>query len=348
MKALTITPGEANSAELREVPEPSHHEGEVLVRALGLGICGTDFELISAEYGWAPAGSQYLVLGHESLGRVQEAPPDSGFNKGDLVVGVVRRPDPVPCLACGAGEWDMCRNGRYTERGIKERHGFASEFWRNESHFTVKLNEKLGHLGVLMEPASILAKAWDQIERIGHRSEWRPQTVLVTGAGPIGLLAALMGAQRGLQVHVLDRVQTGIKPQLVQELGGEYHLGRVRDLRFNPDIVIECTGVAEIIVDSLDKIGGNGIVCLAGVSSHGQKDTIDVGCLNRKLVLENGLCFGTVNANKHHYDMAQKSLLEADQDWLGKLITRRVPVSRWHEVLQRNPDDIKVVLDFTA
>lgn len=348
MKALTIIPGEANSAELRDVPEPPTQEGDVLVRALGLGICGTDFELIAGEYGWAPEGDKHLVLGHESLGRVESAPEQSGLAKGDLVVGIVRRPDPVPCIACGVGEWDMCRNGQYTERGIKERHGFASELWRNESQFTVKLNPKLGGLGVLMEPASILAKAWDQISRIGQRSEWKPKTVLITGAGPIGLLGALMGAQRGLEVHVLDRVTGGPKPQLVHELGGEYHTGRVRDLPFQPDIVIECTGVSQVIIDCTDKIGGNGIVCLAGVSSHGQKDTIDVGCLNRKLVLENGLCFGTVNANRHHYDLAQKSLLEADQTWLQKLISRRVPVSQWREVLQRNADDIKVVLEFAT
>jgi threonine dehydrogenase-like Zn-dependent dehydrogenase len=157
-----------------------------------------------------------------------------------------------------------------------------------------------------------------------------------------------MGAQRGLKVHVLDRVTSGLKPQLVHELGAEYHTGRVRDLPFTPDIIIECTGVCQLIVDSLDKVGGNGIVCLAGVSSHGQKDTLDVGCLNRKLVLENGVIFGTVNANRHHYDLGQKALLEADQSWLGKLITRRVPVDQWQEALKRHPDDIKVVLEFGA
>jgi threonine dehydrogenase-like Zn-dependent dehydrogenase len=240
----------------------------------------------------------------------------------------------------------MCRNGQYTERGIKERNGFGSELWRNEAAFTVKLSPHLGNIGVLMEPASILAKAWDHITRIGNRAEWKPRTVLVAGAGPIGLLAALMGKQRELEVHVLDRVTEGLKPQLVSELGGEYHTGRVKQLSFRPDIIIECTGVAQVIEDSLDKLGSDGILCLAGVSSVGQKDTLDIGCLNRKLVLENGVVFGSVNANRSHYELAEKALCQADRGWLEKLITRRVPLARWQEALKRHPDDIKVVLEF--
>jgi glucose 1-dehydrogenase len=346
MKAITIYPGKANSASLQEVPEPGADEGDALVRALALGICGTDFELISAEYGWAPPGSDHLILGHESLGRVEDAPPNSGFAKNDLVVGIVRHPDPVPCVACAIGEWDMCRNGRYTERGIKERNGFGSERWRNEPDFLVKLDPSLSDVGVLMEPASILAKAWDHITRIGQRAEWKPKTVLITGAGPIGLLGAMMGAQRGLEVHVLDRVTEGLKPRLVHDLGGEYHIGRVKDLKFTPDIIIECTGVCQLIVDSLDKIGNDGILCLAGVSSQGQKDTLDVGCLNRKLVLENGVIFGSVNANRRHYALAEKALLQGDRGWLSKLISRREPISNWQDALKRRPEDIKVVLEF--
>src|ERR1035438_6692509 len=179
MKAITIIPGQKDSACVKDVPEPGESEGDVLVRALALGICGSDFELISAEYGWAPPGSDHLILGHESLGRVEDAPENTGFAKNDLVVGVVRRPDPVPCLACAVDQWDMCRNGKYTERGIKERNGFGSELWRNESRFLVKLDPGLSDVGVLMEPASVLAKAWDHITRIGERAEWKPRTVLI-------------------------------------------------------------------------------------------------------------------------------------------------------------------------
>ena len=140
---------------------------------------------------------------------MREAPRDSGFAAGDLVVGVVRRPDPEPCPACAHGEFDFCRNGRYTERGIKERHGYGSERWTVETDYAVKLDPALEPVGMLMEPTSIVAKAWDQIERIGRRAYFAPERVLVTGAGPIGLLAALLGAQRGLEVHVLDRNTDG-------------------------------------------------------------------------------------------------------------------------------------------
>src|SRR5262249_7194049 len=118
MRAITVSPGVANSARLEDVPPPPVSDGAILVRTLALGVCGTDREIIAGEYGWSPPGQARLVLGHESLGRVEEAPTHSGLVSGDLVVGVVRRPDPVPCPACAAGEWDMCRNGRYVERGI--------------------------------------------------------------------------------------------------------------------------------------------------------------------------------------------------------------------------------------
>src|SRR6476646_3741024 len=210
MRAITVLPGIANSARLDDVPEPPLSDGAVLVRTLALEVCATDREILTGAYGTAPPGQGRLVLGHESLGTVESAPPDCGVAPGDLVVGIVRRPDPEPCPACATGEWDMCRNGRYTERGIKERHGYGAERFRVEPEFVVKIDPALGILGVLLEPASILAKAWDHTERIGRRARvWEPRSLLVTGAGPIGLLAALMGKQRGLDVHVLDHNKGG-------------------------------------------------------------------------------------------------------------------------------------------
>lgn len=347
MKAITIVPGTANSVSVQDVPEPAPSEGAVLVRALELGICGTDFELISAEYGWPPRGSNHLILGHESLGVVEDAPAGAQVKKGDLVVGIVRHPDPVPCIACAIGEWDMCRNMEYTERGIKEINGFGSELWRSQPDFVVKIDPKLSDRGVLMEPATILAKAWDHITRIGQRALWKPKTVLVTGAGPVGLLAALGGAQRGLEVHVVDRVTSGLKPQLVQDLGGTYHTGALNKLGFCPDIIIECTGAASLIVEAIDLLGTDGILCLTGVSSHGQEQTLDIGKINRTMVLENCVIFGSVNANRRHYELAAEMLGKADPNWLARMISRRVPISDWQQAFQRNPDDIKVVIDFS-
>ena len=231
MRALTVAPNVANSARVEDVPEPPSSDGAVLVRTLALGVCGTDREIVSGRYGWAPPGETRLVIGHESLGKVQEAPANAGVKVGDLVVGIVRRPDPVPCHACAVGEWDMCRNGRYTERGIKERHGYGADFFRVEPDFLVKIDQSLGMAGVLVEPTSIVAKAWDHTERIGRRSRsWQPKTLLVTGAGPIGLLAALMGAQRGLEVHVLDHHESLDKKVLVRELNGTFHAGSLANL----------------------------------------------------------------------------------------------------------------------
>ncbi len=348
MKAITIIPGKANSAQVQDVPEPPGNEGSILVRALELGICGTDFELISAEYGFAAPGYKFLILGHESLGRVEEAPTGSGFEQGDLVVGIVRRPDPVPCIACAVGQWDMCRNGKYTERGIKERNGFGSERWRIEPDFAVRLDKGLRDVGVLMEPTTILAKAWDHIQRIGERAKWKPKTLLVTGAGPIGLLAALMGKQRGLEVHVLDKVEEGLKPDLVRSLGGVYHTGPVDKVGFAPDVAIECTGVAALIAETMAHLGNDGILCLTGVSSKDQNETLDLGTFNRNMVLENSVVFGSVNANRRHYELAEEALLKADRKWLIRLISRHVPVDRFEDALKRQPDDIKVVIDFAA
>src|ERR1700722_16421207 len=177
MRALTVAPGIANSARLDDIPEPPASDGAVLVRTLALGVCGTDRDIVAGDYGWPPPGQKRLVIGHESLGHVKEAPAGCGFKPGDLVVGIVRRPDPVPCPACAVG------------------------------------------------------KAWDHIGRIGRRSRaWQPRTLLVTGAGPIGLLAAMIGAQRGLEVHVLDHNERGRKKTIVRELGGTFHLGSIADL----------------------------------------------------------------------------------------------------------------------
>src|SRR5215203_886188 len=186
MRAITVEPKKVGTAKLMDIPEPDGREGSVLVEAIAVGVCGTDVEIVEGKYGWAPPGHGYLVLGHESLGRVIDPGPSGGLKKGDLVVGIVRRPDPVPCPNCAVGEWDMCRNGLYTERGIKEIHGFMSERWRIEPEYAIKIDPTLGILGVLLEPASVLAKAVEQIAMIGRRSFWEPHTVLVTGAGPIG------------------------------------------------------------------------------------------------------------------------------------------------------------------
>jgi threonine dehydrogenase-like Zn-dependent dehydrogenase len=280
---------------------------------------------------------------------VVEAPAGSGFSEGDLVVGIVRRPDPEPCGACAREEWDMCRNGRYRERGIKELDGYASERWTVPTGFAVGLDPSLGLRGVLMEPTSIVAKAWEQVYRIGERSWFEPRRVLVTGAGPIGLLAALLGQQRDLEVHVLDRDTQGPKPDLVARLGATYHHDDVDKVMraVRPDIVVEATGAASVVFAALAGTAPYGVVCLTGVSPVGRRIGVDAGGLNRELVLENDAVVGSVNANRRHYGQAAEALARADGDWLRRLITRVVPLHRHEEALERRDGDIKVVLALT-
>jgi threonine dehydrogenase-like Zn-dependent dehydrogenase len=193
----------------------------------------------------------------------------------------------------------MCRNGRYRERGITGLPGYASEQWCVEADYAVRLDPALADVGVLLEPTSVVAKAWEQIERIGGRSWFDPEVVLVTGAGPIGLLAALLGVQRGLEVHVLDRGADGREP---------------------------------------------GVTCLTGVSPVGRRIEWDAGALNRSVVLQNDAVFGSVNATLRHYRAAADALARADQDWLPRLITRRVPLSAGVDALDRDLDGVKTVV----
>ena len=346
MKAITVEPGKPGTARYEDVAEPDAREGSVLVEAVAVGVCGTDVEIVEGKYGWAPQGKTRLVLGHESLGRVIDPGESRSLKKGDLVVGIVRRPDPVPCPNCAVGEWDMCRNGQYTERGIKEIHGFMSERWRIEPEYAMKLDPSLGILGVLLEPMTVITKALAQVLVIGQRTFWEPKTVLVTGAGPIGLLAALGAKLTGWDVHVLDRAASGPKPDLVRDLGATYHSGSVLDIGFNPDIIIECTGVGSVIAESIQIVGAGGIICLTGVGTGGvaSRAVADVAAA---AVLKNNVLVGSVNANKRHWYKASQILALADRMWLRRLITRREKPENFKQALERQPDDIKVIIQFS-
>lgn len=351
MRALTVVPEQPGSLAVTDVPEPEPSGGALLVDGVAVGVCGTDREIAAGEYGAPPPGHERLVLGHESLGRVREAPGDSGFAPGDLVVGVVRRPDPEPCGACARGEFDMCRNGRYTERGIKELDGYASERWTVEPDYAVRLDPSLEDVGMLLEPTTVVVKAWEQVEAVGSRSWFEPRTALVTGAGPIGLLAALVGSQRGLDVHVLDRVAEGPKPALVADLGATYHVTSdattVADVAdaLQPDVVVEATGASSVVLDALSASGTYGVTCLTSVTASGRRVRFDAGAVNRELVLENDAVVGSVNANLRHYRAGAEVLARADVAWLRRLVTRRVPLERATEAFSAQDDDIKVVVD---
>ena len=348
MRAITAVPGQRGTMGVEDVPEPTTEDGALLVRGRLIGVCGTDREIAEGRYGEPPAGERKLIIGHEGLGEVLEAPAGSGFHAGDLVVGIVRRPDPVPCPACAAGEWDMCRNERFAERGIVRRHGYGSEQWRVEPEFALRIPSALGELGVLLEPLSVLAKAWDQVDRISQRAFFVRGRALVTGAGPIGLLACLLGVQRGYEVHVVDLAVGGPKRELVEALGARYHAGDVADVDADVEVVIECTGIGAVGRSAGRRAVSGGIMCLTGIMDSEPHFDVDAAALNRAMVLHNQLIFGTVNAGRRHWEQAADALAAADPAWLRGMITRRVPLTRWSEALDRQPEDIKVVVDLTA
>ena len=347
MRALTVHPGSNVRPGVADVPEPPESDGSLLVETLAVGVCGTDREIVDGGYGTPPPGRDWMVMGHESLGRVLDAPPAGGFGKGDLVVAIVRHPDPVPCPHCASGEWDMCSNGKYTERGINGRDGFCSEQYRTDPEFAVKIDPELGDLAVLMEPTTVLAKAWEQVDRVSERALWEPHSVLIMGAGPIGLLGAMIGAQRGLEVHVVDRVEDGLKPALVKELGGAYH-SALDKVPGGYDIVIECTGAGALVAAGVRLLRPGGALCLTGLGPTGHEMSLDVNELNREIVLNNKVVVGSVNANKRHFHLAQEALRKGDRSWLGKLITDRAPLDQWDKVFDTNPDRIKAVIEVAS
>jgi threonine dehydrogenase-like Zn-dependent dehydrogenase len=345
MRAITVEPGRPRSARLEEVPEPDARDGSVLVEAVAVGVCATDVEIVAGGFGTPPPGKARLVLGHESLGRVIDPGPASNLSRGDLVAGIVRRPDPVPCPSCAVGEWDMCGNGRYTERGIQGIDGFMSERWRIEPEYALRVDGSLGLLGVMLEPMAVVTKAWEQVEAVGRRAFWQPRRALVTGAGPIGMLAALLGVQRGLEVHVLDRVASGPKPDAVRALGARYHTS-LAGLGCEPDVVIECTGVGPLIAQALQALARNGVMCLVGVGHGGPATGLATADAAAAMVLKSNAVVGSVNANRRHWYRAGELLARAERTWLERLVTRREAPAAFERALERGPDDVKVVLQF--
>ena len=345
VRALSVVPGKPETAAVTDHADPLPEEGALLVQGLLVGVCGTDIEIIQEGYGWVPPGEDRLVLGHESLGQVIDAPTGSGFAAGDLVAGIVRRPDPLPCEPCGMGQWDFCRNGKYTERGIKERNGYAASQWRVEPEFAVKLDARLGDCGVLMEPTSVVSKAWEQSEKIASRAPFERKIALITGAGPIGLLAALLGVQRGYEVHVLDRIDSGPKPAIVADLGATFHSGEVSAVGVKPDIVIECTGYGPLVFELTNIVANDAVICLAGISGGAREVPTSLNMINKQIVLENIVLFGSVNAARRHYEQAAEALAKADLGWLARLVSRKVPLTNFADALARDDDDVKVAID---
>jgi threonine dehydrogenase-like Zn-dependent dehydrogenase len=242
----------------------------------------------------------------------------------------------------------MCRSESFRECGIKEQHGYAREMYRLDPQFAVPVDPRLGQLGVLLEPASVVAKACTIGVHFLKRTEVRARTALITGAGPIGLLAALATCRYGLETYVVDIVDGGPKPDLVRDLGAHYHSGSAADLDISPEIVIECTGIGSVLRTAGAKAAPGGVIALTGISAVPATEEVNLSLFNKKMVLENKVLFGSVNAARSHYEAAARVLADADPTWLERLISRRVPADNWPEALQRQPDDVKVVMEIAA
>ncbi len=354
MKAFVVSPRRAGSGHLTELPDPKPAPDQALVRVLAVGVDGTDRELMRGEYGEAPPGEDRRIIGHESLGRVVSA-PNGDLQAGQLVVAIVRRPDPLPCANCAAGEWDMCLNGLYTERGIKGAHGFLAELYTEDPRYLVPVPDSLAGVAVLVEPLSIVEKAVEQIQRIQSRLVWAPRRALVLGAGTIGALATLLLRLQGLDVFLYSRGDGGRGRQVAETAGAVYLSADVQPLdhalarEIGPlDIIIEATGYGPLAFDAMHAAGANGVICLTGVSGGRRTLSIDSDHLNLEMVLTNKVMFGTVNANRRHFERGVLDLQAIEARWPGlaeRMITRRVPLAHFSPGDLERPDELKVVVD---
>ena len=338
MKAIAVIPGRKDSVHLAELPRPdlaaaSNGRG-VLVRVLQVGVDATDREINAAEYGEAPPGESILVLGHESFGRVEEVGPNvTELQKGDFVVATVRRPG--SSLYDAIGMSDMTTDDRYFERGISSLHGFLTEYYADDADYIVKVPRGLRQVGVLLEPATVVAKGLSQALEIQRRLRvWRPRTAAIMGAGTIGLLATMMFRLRGMQVSVFARnAEDTVNARLIAALGGRYVSTASTPLldaarRHGPyDLVLEATGHSPVVFDSMQVLAKNGVLVLASVTGGDRTVAVPADRINLDFVLGNRVMVGTVNANREHFELAVSDLAKAELEypgWLGKLLTHPV------------------------
>jgi threonine dehydrogenase-like Zn-dependent dehydrogenase len=342
VKALVVEPGVAHSTRVEDVDEPSG-DG-VLLRVLEVGVCGTDREISEGLYGTAPKGEKQLVIGHESLARVER--DGGGFSKGDVVCVTVRR-SCGHCIACGEGAPDSCLTGDYSERGINRLDGFARELLLEEPSHLVPIPRSLGRLAVLAEPTSICTRGVRHALAIGTRQPWEPTRALVTGAGAVGLLSAMLLRLEGMHVCVASLEESS---PIAEALGAEYVSTKTTDLGdLDPfDIVVEAAGVAQLMLDGLGLLGRSGVCCLLGIDGREGKATIENKVVGVDAVLENRVLFGSVNAHHDDWVTGVQALDRARQEFPGaleELIGLRVPLDRFDEAFAFHGGKATLVLD---
>jgi len=363
MKAVAVQPGRAGSVHLATVPKPSIDEVPdgrgVLVRVLRVGVDGTDKEINAAEYGMAPPGDDYLVLGHESFGRVAGVGPNvRALQVGDYVVATVRRPG--RSLYDLIGTYDMTTEDTYFERGINLRHGYLTEYYVDDPEYIVRVPQGLRDVGVLLEPTSVVEKGIAQAFEVQRRLRvWRPERAAVVGAGTIGLLAALALRLRGFDVTVFGRTKPPYRnAELIEAIGARYEstvdLPLVEGGRKHGpfDLIFEASGFAPIVFEAMQALGKNGVLVLSSVTGGARTIEVPADRINLEFVLGNKVMLGTVNANREYFELGARDLAQAELSypgWLGRLITHRVRgLENYGELFETLTDGqgvIKVVCD---
>ena len=344
VKAVTVIPGVPESLRLRDADKPKPGNGQVLLRPIRVGICGTDKEIIEGKYGKAPPGSQYLILGHEALAVVEELGGGvDNVSVGDVVVPTVRRP--VNCNL----PVDYCPMGHYVEHGIWGLHGHAAKYSVTDAKYLVKVPKELVDVAVLTEPLSVVEKGIDVAMSIGRaRFDWKPTNALILGAGPIGLLSTMVLRLMGLStVTVATRPPDSLKARLVRDLGGTYVDAALTSVEGSFDIVVEATGSPQIMVDGLRHLAPNGVMVLLGVYPPGGSIS-NLGDLMTDSVLNNKVIVGSVNAGIRHFEMGLRHMADAKDrfgDWLSRLITKRATLDNYQEAYSWTHEDVKTVLE---
>ena len=349
MQALAVYPSKKR-VDLVDIPEPKLQRAtDVLLKVHEVGLCGTDREIASFEYGDPPSGADHLILGHESLAEVIEVGRGvRSLKPGDLVVAMVRRPCPqAECRACRAGRPDFCLTGDYTERGIKGADGFLTDYVVDDEAYLVKVPHALAEVAVLIEPLTVVTKAADQARAIFDRLHYEPglQRGLVLGAGPIGLLGAMVLVADGFETLVYSRDSKESKQaELVRSLGAEYATSMLNPIESLAgdwgqfDVVFEGVGFAPLMMAAIQMLRPNGVLALTGVPSEAATAELKIGHLLRDLVLKNEVVFGTVNAGRRdHLSSIQhlEQFMVLFPDSVRKLITHRAPLNEVPQMLMQ-------------
>lgn len=338
MKAIAVKPGIPNTVHLTEIPTPTVEDVAngrgVLVRVLRVGVDGTDKEINAAEYGQAPKGESFLIIGHEGFGQVEAVGSNvTELKPGDYVVATVRRPGSSIYDLIGTN--DMTTDDVYFERGINLRHGFMSQYYVDDAEFIVKVPQGLKEVGVLLEPTTVVEKGIAQAYEIQRRLRvWRPRRAAVMGAGTIGLLATMALRLRGLEVTTFGLTpKPYLNSDLIEAIGARYQSTKEKPLleaakEYGPfDIIFEATGFSPAVFESMQALGKNGVLVLSSVTGGNRTIEVPADKINLEFVLGNKVMVGTVNANREYFEMGVKDLAQAEAEypgWLKRLLTHPV------------------------